>query len=508
MSQVNAALHCLLPCLFRERPPHDENSPAARRVGVVHHGGPFALPRAENPLLRSVVARGQTVPMGRERHSFTARRSGQGMIVTGSWRRQGSDRHIGSASASGISNGGYEGTPPPTLRNSPAALSTASPVPEGRLQINVIYGHDLRARAWRSCTPPRYLPDSAPRGEGQSDENRGSPSTTSASSDRSATERQAVAVAPHGRRAEDGRQSPSLPLNIRALAQRRENRFHGYTCPATSSGRLSPVQTRLNRLLAPRVSPASVESGWLQTLSSALFEERQSRSRFAIAVAEHSLQQLFTLAGNQARLVKKRFRPIASGAIGDTLLQLAHLHFVVWQFLTENDQRAASALSVKYQCFMCLLGKKLGADPLTRQSAFDPKVTLTGAHYQEMTALMNELRLVVLELFDYNLFGPGNYILRLRGLPFLNHLEALYAQARGIERKERELLQEFVSADQLLRLKLQRDQDLQSGDMMNGRGYIMAVGQDIRFICGMGMLTASAVLMSERRRANVLHPAH
>ncbi|CAK8739696.1 hypothetical protein SODG_003236 [Sodalis praecaptivus] len=190
------------------------------------------------------------------------------------------------------------------------------------------------------------------------------------------------------------------------------------------------------------------------------------------------------------------------------MLQLAHLHFVVWQFLTENDQRAASALSVKYQCFMCLLGKKLGADPLTRQSAFDPKVTLTGAHYQEMTALMNELRLVVLELFDYNLFGPGNYILRLRGLPFLNHLEALYAQARGIERKERELLQEFVSADQLLRLKLQRDQDLQSGDMMNGRGYIMAVGQDIRFICGMGMLTASAVLMSERRRANVLHPAH
>lgn len=190
------------------------------------------------------------------------------------------------------------------------------------------------------------------------------------------------------------------------------------------------------------------------------------------------------------------------------MLQLAHLHFVVWQFLTENDQRAASALSVKYQCYMCLLGKKLGADPLTRQSAFDPKVALTGAHYQEMTALMNELRLVVLELFDYNLFGPGNYILRLRGAPFLNHLEALYAQARGIERKERELLQEFVSADQLLRLKLQRDQDLQSGDMMNGRGYVMAVGEDIRFICGMGMLTASAALMSERRRANVLHPAH
>lgn len=65
---------------------------------------------------------------------------------------------------------------------------------------------------------------------------------------------------------------------------------------------------------------------------------------------------------------------------------------------------------MKYQCFICLLGKKLGADPLTRQSAFDPKVALTGARYQEMTALMNELRLVVLGLVDYNLFGPGNYI--------------------------------------------------------------------------------------------------
>lgn len=87
-------------------------------------------------------------------------------------------------------------------------------------------------------------------------------------------------------------------------------------------------------------------------------------------------------------------------------------------------------------------------------------------------------------------------------------METLYAQARGIERKERELLQEFISADQLLRLKLQRDQDLQSGDMMNGRGYVMAIGEDIGFICGMGMLTASEALMSERRRANVLHPAH
>lgn len=52
MPQVNAALHCLLPCWYREAP-HGEPPPAASRAGGGHPAGPLALRHVDNPALRS-----------------------------------------------------------------------------------------------------------------------------------------------------------------------------------------------------------------------------------------------------------------------------------------------------------------------------------------------------------------------------------------------------------------------------------------------------------------------
>lgn len=426
------------------------------------------------------------------------------MIVTASWRRQHHDQHAGSASTSGSTDSGYEKSPP--------SLTPFSPALADPMQINVIYGHDLRSRYGQYSPPPRYSPGLAHRVTGQSSGRQGGLSSSGALvayADRHPAHRQTAEedAPPHALVAGEGRLTRSQPLNVISLRAGRDSRYVSHVCSRTAPEQASPVHNRLNRFLAARTLQTSVEGGWLQHLSCALLEERQGPSRFADAVVEYSLQQLFALTGKQAQQVDERYRHISKAAIGQTLLQLAHLHFVVWEYLGDNKQRNRSPVGTKYLRCMMSLGKILSADTLDQQSAFDLQVPANDAHYKQATALMNELRVLVLKLFGYNLFGPGNYILQMRGTPFLNHLEALYAEARGLEHREKELLREFVSADQLLLLKLQRNQFMQYGDMMNGRGYLVAVGEDIRFLCNMGMLTASAALLSERRRTAISLPA-
>lgn len=518
MSQVNAALHCLLPCWYREAP-HGEPPPAASRAGGGHPAGPLALRHVNNPALRSDAVIDQMAPTTLTRRRFASRRSGEGMIVTGSWRRQHHHPHADSASTSGSTDSGAEKTPSSLTPSSPSlsppspSLAPSSPTSSDSKQVNVIYGHDLRARYWQCSPPPRYSPGLAHRVTGQSSGRQSGLSSSGAllaCADRDPAERHSSeADAPprvHG--AGEGCLTRLQPLNVISLKAGKDSRYLNHVCSTTAPEPATPVHSRLNRFLAARTLQTSVEGGWLQHLSCALFEERQGPSRFADAVVEYSLQQLFALAGKQAPQVDERYRHISKSAISQTLLQLAHLHFVVWEYLGANKQHNLSPVGTKYLRCMMSLGKILSADSLDQQSAFDTQVPANDTQYNQATELMNELRVLVMKLFGYNLFGPGNYILQLRGTPFLNHLEALYAEARGLEHREKELLQEFVSADQLLLLKLQRNQFMQYGDMTHGRGYLVAVGEDIRFLCSMGMLTASAALLSERRRTAISLPAN
>ncbi|RLR17909.1 hypothetical protein D8L93_05390 [Sodalis-like symbiont of Bactericera trigonica] len=62
-------------------------------------------------------------------------------------------------------------------------------------------------------------------------------------------------------------------------------------------------------------------------------------------------------------------------------MQLAHLHFVMWEYLCDNKQCNLSPVDTKYLRCMMSLGKILSADSLDQQSAFDPQVPAKDAQY-------------------------------------------------------------------------------------------------------------------------------